>query len=639
MLALANDESRNAFVFNVDQNFKFEDVYQKIIDYATNTVRLIRVTEHNIDKVFNVFQKVVKDKKVTANEIVAYFIGAITNKDEYYLHPTKKNTFCVPGGKMIRVDSDMMKAFMTHFASSYSPKEKARIAAISDRLIEDVNRRRKGEFYTPTQFADYSMHMLEDVFGENVRDEYVFIDVCCGTKNLERDWKFKELYLSTLEQSELDISSQYCQDAKATFTFDFLNDSDEELFRKAPGIKEAFEQNKKIIFYLNPPYSWNTGTMNAAGAREKISLIGNLMKEGGCGKCSQNLYAQFLFRIIDLKKKYNLTNCNLALFCKPNYLSTAAYKNFRKIFFKYFSFSSGILFNAGHFGDVSSAWGINFAIFSKPIDNQNNLEFNHTLLDIKDGEIDIIGTKTLYNLDNSKSLMEHGKIKEDKKDKCDFPLFISAIRQKLTGKNMRGENTFNKNAFGQFLLGANNVYQNAGFVSLFSGAFSQGGRNILKENAIDCMSIFSARKLTIASWINDKDEYIYPDITNINYNNFAINSIIYSLFNDSCNFSSLRQVDYHNKKWDIKNHFFWMSNQEMKDLADQTGLDEVYTDANGDQDRFVYSKLQTVKLSPEAQAVYDKACELTRASMKYRALFDTEHPEYQLTKTWDSGWY
>jgi hypothetical protein len=43
-------------------------------------------------------------------------------------------------------------------------------------------------------------------------------------------------------------------------------------------------------------------------------------------------------------------------------------------------------------------------------------------------------------------------------------------------------------------------------------------------------------------------------------------------------------------------------------------------------------------LSTEAQAVLNKANDIVKNTFKYRELFDSEHPEYQIMN-WDCGWY
>ena len=88
------------------------------------------------------------------------------------------------------------------------------------------------------------------------------------------------------------------------------------------------------------------------------------------------------------------------------------------------------------------------------------------------------------------------------------------------------------------------------------------------------------------------------------------------------------------------NSYFWMSKQEMLDLAEKYNNDYTYEDALNSDERFVYTKLQEIKddLSPEAKTVLDKATELVKKSFKYREMFNESHPEYQINN-WDCGFY
>ena len=81
-----------------------------------------------------------------------------------------------------------------------------------------------------------------------------------------------------------------------------------------------------------------------------------------------------------------------------------------------------------------------------------------------------------------------------------------------------------------------------------------------------------------------------------------------------------------------------MSKQEIEDLANTYKNDDCYADVHTASERFVYQKLQEIELSPEAQVVLDKACDIVRKTFKYRELFNEEHPEYQINN-WDCGWY
>ena len=132
--------------------------------------------------------------------------------------------------------------------------------------------------------------------------------------------------------------------------------------------------------------------------------------------------------------------------------------------------------------------------------------------------------------------------------------------------------------------------------------------------------------------LNKRKEFL----KNENYRKFLNDSLIFSMFGSGL--VSLRQIKYHDKLWDIKNEFFWMSKSEIESLANEFSNDTCYSDVHTSEDRFVYKKLQEITLTPEAQAVLDKACDIVRKTFKYRELFNEEHPEYQINN-WDCGWY
>ena len=159
------------------------------------------------------------------------------------------------------------------------------------------------------------------------------------------------------------------------------------------------------------------------------------------------------------------------------------------------------------------------------------------------------------------------------------------------------------------------------------------------------MILCACRKLIFGDWINYKDEYIAPtnkiQLTG-KYKCFSNDSIVFSIFHSgsgqAASMASLRNINYHDKLWDIKNEFFWMSKSEIESLANKYNNDDCYNDAHTSSERFVYNKLQTITLSPEAKAVLDKASDIVRNTFKYRELFNQEHPEYQINN-WDCGWY
>lgn len=458
------------------------------------------------------------------------------------------------------------------------------------------------------------------------RNNKVFISGNCGSKNLTRDYYFNELYSSTLEQAELDISKHYNKEA-VSFQFDFLNDSLDKLPK---GLIEAFEQNKPIIFFMNPPYA--TAGIQSADSKKGVAktVVNQQMKNDKIGACSQNLYAQFIYRIMMIKRKYNLTNCNICMFTPTLYLSGGSWKGFRKEFFKDFAYADGCTFKASHFADVADNWGIAFSVWKNGEETRDS--FSHKLIDSFDGEITSYGHKDVYNLDGGVKCSDW--VREKVKNS---PITVPNLSSAITVR----ENDYKlpSKAFGYMYNKSNNVDKNTQEVALFSTMFSDAhGVSVFETNFTRCTSLFAARKLVEKTWINSKDEYMSPDTENEKWQEFENDSIVYSLFNTSSNQSSLRNIEYKGKLWDIKNEFFFMSREEMISLANENNNDYCYNDANTSNDRYVYNLLQGITLSEEAQAVLDKAREIVRKTFKYRKLFNEEHENYQINN-WDASYY
>lgn len=625
LTAISEDDAISPFVFDIDETFTCESVIQKIQDLATNVVRLVRITEHNVDKVFAYFKKAIKNsKKVNANDLVSLFFGSITNKDEYYLHPTKKNTLITPNGKTYSVNGSLFTAFRSHFQSEYSPKEKARFAEISDRLIEDATRKNKGEFYTPTPWVDKAHDMITGVFGENWKDEYVVWDCCCGSKNLTRDYRFKELYCSTLEQAELDISKNYNQEA-TSFVFDFLNEYDEDLERKAPGLMKAIRENKKLLFLINPPYGMATGP-KVGGMGEGITtstMINSMMKKEKIG--GSELLKQFLYRICKLKETYNLSDVSVACFTKPSWLLKEKGESLRNLWFKHFKFESGMLFQASEFADVSGQWGITFNVWRTGIQEDRN-HFVHDLCETNDdGVIVKFGEKTLVNYDDQEMVTTIDYLRSNLSDKKVENELVYCKDQK-TMDFAKETVKVPEGYLCDIKYGMNDVQHN-GFTQISNRLKDASSFHITKSNFIESCVVLASKTTIQTNWIIDKDLY--------NFNKalpeeFVNDCIAYATFHNyvmSYNFEGSR----------LKNEFFFLSHDRMAELANDNNLDETYNEAKTAKDSYLLEVIKDRTFSPEAKALFNRAEELVVKTMPTRIVYNEEHPEVQILN-WDAGW-
>ncbi len=362
VLSLMKDDKIRPFIYN---SYDFDQCVQKIKDLTDNVQRKIVVTDKNITEVFRYFdEKVLGKSTLTTNEKANLFVQILVNKDENYLVGSSKmkKVHTKSFGQVTITSRESYTSFFEHFASSYSPSQKHKLAAIVDRIIEDTTRRKQGEFFTPTIWVDKAHEYIASVYGENWKNDYVVWDPAWGTGNLTRDYQFKELYVSTLNQSDIDTANQMGYNPEATkFQYDFLNDGYDKL---PEGLRKAIEEGRKIIVLMNPPYATSTDLRNTANdntlhksGTSKTRVYEEMMGKG-FGKGSEQLYTQFLYKL------FILGGVNVAMFTKPLFISGPTFSSFRKEVLSHYDFNKGFIMNSSHFADVKS-WGLTFSILSR----------------------------------------------------------------------------------------------------------------------------------------------------------------------------------------------------------------------------------------------------------------------------------
>jgi len=230
---------------------------------------------------------------------------------------------------------------------------------------------------------------------------------------LTRDYYFKELYCSTIDKVDLELGDSYNRDSQK-FVYDFLNDNPELLNSNKVNnsllpstLYNALLKNKKIIFFINPPFGEGSNGKNKRKkskdgiANTKVKIM---MENEGFKNSSQQLYTQFLYRILKLKQIFNLDNLSIGVFTPTLFLSGERSEKFRETFLENFKFEKGIVFNANYFSNVSSEWGIGFSIWTSGENKEKN-NFNFLIKELNDkGKIETSGEKLIYNLESKERL-------------------------------------------------------------------------------------------------------------------------------------------------------------------------------------------------------------------------------------------
>ena len=114
--------------------------------------------------------------------------------------------------------------------------------------------------------------------------------------------------------------------------------------------------------------------------------------------------------------------------------------------------------------------------------------------------------------------------------------------------------------------------------------------------------------------------------------------MVYSLFQKSSYQAALKGYEYGDGIFDVKNEWFFMSREQIMELAQKNEMNDTYYDARGDDERFVYKYLKNRQLSEEARELLDAGKRFVEACFPKRFIANDSNPEYCLT-TWDAGYY
>ncbi|MDR1278250.1 MAG: hypothetical protein LBK02_05825 [Treponema sp.] len=383
-----------------------------------------------------------------------------------------------------------------------------------DLLVPQNIREVKGSFFTPKIWADKSKEYLAHVFGGNWQEEYVVWDCAAGTGNLLAGLSNKyNVWASDIDQgnvetmqSLIDIDENLDLLPAHVFQFDFLNDSFDKLPEGLRNIINDPEKRKKLIVYINPPYA-EAGNqkmvMGTGGAKTGVAMYSKTASryKRAIGAATNELSAQFMARIY-----YEIPACKLALFSKLKFVCTENFVKFRKSFNA--DFKAGFAVHANTFDNVTGKFPIGFTIW-----DLNGVYFPEFI------ELDIPE--------------ESGK----KKFWDDF--------NKSINHWIRCFNHVKKNMFGYLICETSDFqhihqpYITKDMTVRTSRQFACTGNNLIQA----CI-YFAVRLCIEPTWLNDRDQFLYPNdgyTTDIEFQN---NCLVFTLFHGQNRISSQHGVNH-----------------------------------------------------------------------------------------------
>ncbi|WP_243892510.1 hypothetical protein [Schleiferilactobacillus harbinensis] len=686
MLDLQDDANLAVYPFKFDAS-SANDRYESLLDLFDaiesmtqengSKVYKVPVSPATILGIFDEYYRIAfpRPEEVSADQAVNLFLQMLIpqgQSSDYYFMPTNRNLFHLPHDKKVPVNGRDLETFFNHYDRNLSPTEIDKLKEIADRLIEAETRRFKGDFWTPPIWSYRADELLQQAFGRDYKETSLVWDCAAGVRNLTRDFHYKDLYISTYHESEIYLGDGYNPEAQAAFQYDFLNDDvdlgaadvAEPVKWKLPkklliALKEASKTGKRVIFYTNPPYGTATEVKADGSAKAGISVnkMNILMKADGYGKSAQQLYAQFFVRILKIIDDFRLTNVGIGFFTKPRFFAGGDYwKDFNDRFFARFHLVYGNMFTSNEFSDTAGNWPVTFSVYAlndsqkdktDSSDMQVTLSVEETALKNSTDKKVVIKQIAIHQMrciykPKALSNWARASIQDAPEMTAPYPQLSSAMSVSK-GQSPRGRLVVG--SLGYMVSNSNNVGEgiNNGGVWIVTGsAYKANGFNVMPSNFDRAVVNFAARRSPDATWVNDQDNYLYPNTKGSLYLEFVNDALIYSLFDNASYQAAYRDSRWSNTtvpgRW--ANQWFWLSKDKVIEAADAYSLAEVYQDTRGDTDRFVSRKIQKVKdeLSPEALNVLNAATQVWYDTLPYREAMNEDEPSLYLT-AWDAGWF
>ena len=532
----------------------FNEVYLKWCNKVLPTINLQnemwkKARKQNIALEQDFFlADLISQNNVSLKENLRILLQKRQDDELYYKVKTKKNDLFQ--GQFDNLEIEFIdKNAHNNFWENYTrpPKEQfwSKILERRDKLTPQDIMERKGAFYTPKIWVQKAQSYLQSALGKGWQDEYYIWDCAAGTGNLLKGLtNSAQIYASTLDLSDVLIMKELCKidknDKTKTpeqrlnlldkniFAFDFLNDDFSILPQTLQEILKDEKKREKLIIFINPPYAeaasakqvTGTGANKAQVALNnlKIELYKNLY-----GKASNELFAQFFMRIYE-----EIKGCKLAQFSKLKIVQASNFIKFRERFKA--KFLKGFVCPANTFDNVKGQFPIGFLIWDTKI--KSNLKEIQVDIFEQDGEF--LGHKKISAQNQNDRVINDW-----------YSNFYDKNGNEIGVMNTRG-----------------NDFQNQNYIRITSINNFNHTNIITISNLIPSCIYFAVRHAIEASWLNDRDQFLYPNDKWQDDDEFQSDCLAFTLFHGQNRISSIDRDDKDKK---MINHFIPFNASEVAD--------------------------------------------------------------------------
>lgn len=612
----------------------------------------INITKNNFIFVFQRWVEEVKPSiavnwdDVPKTSIVDFFYADLISRNDYTL---REELAVVLRGDKYRILQNILKGATQLFSeatfndgkTAYNqfwnkyvrPPRKEYLDLIlkrRDLLIPQDLRRYQGAFFTPPLWVQKSQEYLAMELGEDWQKEYYVWDCCAGTGNLLFGLTEKyRVYASTLDNADVQVMHERIKEKSLdlldshVFQFDFLNDSFDRLPQSLQEIINDPEKRRKLVVYINPPYAEAADKSTVVGRGKNKTNVAVTNKTynkyiNRIGIAGREVFAQFFMRIYD-----EISTSVLAQFSTLKIEQAPNFRDFRQAFRA--KLGRNFIVPANSFDNVKGQFPIGFFIWH--LDEE--AIFTQTTTDVFDAKGKSLGNKTLIAYDSFHSIND----------------WIISTRNRDREQNIG------------FMSAKGNDFQNTNYIFIINDKKQlphPRGTWITTKNITEISIYLAVRHAVEATWINDRDQFLYPNDGWKSDIRFQNDSLIFTLFSNSNNIQSQHGTNH----WipfceeevgaqdNFESHFmhdFIMGKVKEEKPQQKETMQDLFAEQDSQTtDDSSFTPTEPLEFSQEAHAVLDAGRELWRyyhkqAGANPNASYYDIKMHFQGTKTTKSG--
>lgn len=552
------------------------------------------------------------DFPISKNEIDLFYKGLINNFDFI------KND--------IVTEEEYVENYNSHIPVMENILNNANILiGNKDILSSEEYKRHTGEFYTPKPLVKIAHSMLSESLGKDWKEQFYVMDPACGTGNLTKSYKFKDLLLHTLEREDLNISISTQNDNTNIIWEDFGDflGLSYDFYKN-----NFFDKKTRLVFIANPPYC----SVSNVKKEDKITnkRLSNLhvekqMKKNGVHG-TKEIYIQFLYAMVEILDKCS-NDSAMAIFTKTSFLRTRAYRNFIEFLTSKMYMDSAVLFPSGVFNGTSNKWAGMFSIWKKG--KQSKRQWDIPYLTQEGDKLQYGGTKTIYCSDHTPDSNFKYDIKGNGEvSNFRFTTFVNY--KDNTSKRVRHYN----GAIGYYSSNYNlSMDQNASCM-VHSAPFSHS-LPLMKGGEREFAQYQIVHNCIRPNWLNEKDYILKPNTKHAEYERHLDDCIALMPFCRLSHFSAWRNI----MSMDIVNHWCIADRKSILSVAKDCKYNKLINDCELQiNNRYMLDIYDNLKCSDDAREMLSLARKLILDTVQFREEYDLKTLDKYQLHCWDAGW-